>query len=365
MRITIITDSFPPVVNGVSTVTSWLAVNLVKHYNYNVTVITAGKKSIFNFLNKKLTVIRVPSYPETAYKIPLIGLDNAFRKILTGAISESDLIHAHNIHGIFTSFLVKLFNLNNFIFQPHYGGKFFRTLSNALSNAYRSVARMVSRLSSGHIFVSAYEKVTYSHYLGFPINGVIIPNPIPQDTKMYSWNPPDVLTITYAGRLDFYKHPEILLYIANKISKKYNIQVRVKFIGDGPVRQLLKNKIKKLTNINVKLLGRLPRHNYLREIASSTVLILPSEGEAYGIVVGEALSMGVPVIVTRPWGLIWKHSCPDRVRLVKSYNDIKGLTESTLAIYQFNNLGNMRNCRIPGETEVLKRYVEYYDKIIS
>ena len=365
MRVTIVTDSFPPVVNGVSSVTSWLAVNLVEYYGYDVTVITAGKKSFFEFFNNKLKIIRIPSYPESAYKIPLIGVDHALRELLADSFGKADLVHAHNIHGVFTPLLVELYRPRTLIFQPHYGGKFFRSISNILAGAYRGIARKIASISSGHVVVSAYEKVVYSNYLKSRVEGTVIPNPIPRDTKKYSWDPPEELTITYAGRLDFYKHPEVLLYVAEIILKKYNIKVKVKYVGDGPARKLVERLARRVSGVNVALLGKLKRDKYLSEIASSTVLVLPSEGEAYGIVVGEALSIGVPVVATRPWGIIWKYYCPSRVRLVRDYRDLSGIAESILSFYNYDHFKYNRECAIPSEKEILGMYVNYYDKILS
>src|SRR5207253_7194537 len=55
-------------------------------------------------------------------------------------------------------------------------------------------------------------------------------------------------------------------------------------------------------SVEVEQLGYLPRQDYLARLAGSTVLANVSLYEAYSLVTAEALAMGVPVVVSKPWG---------------------------------------------------------------
>ena len=74
----------------------------------------------------------------------------------------------------------------------------------------------------------------------------------------------------------------------------------VVIVGSGRWEKDIKNLIKKygLGN-NIKLVGYLPLHSdVLKYISKSNFLILPSCCESDGLVVREALSLGVPCIVS-------------------------------------------------------------------
>jgi glycosyltransferase involved in cell wall biosynthesis len=70
--------------------------------------------------------------------------------------------------------------------------------------------------------------------------------------------------------------------------------------GDGPLRSLCEN----VQNKNVRYLGRLDRDAIIREMKRAAFLIVPSEWyEMFGLVIIEAFSCGLPVIVSNIGGL--------------------------------------------------------------
>lgn len=73
--------------------------------------------------------------------------------------------------------------------------------------------------------------------------------------------------------------------------------------GDGPSREDLARQVGDL-NLNefVHFLGALDRDQVRSEMQKSDVFVLPSLHETFGIVVGEAMACGKPVIVTRCGG---------------------------------------------------------------
>jgi glycosyltransferase involved in cell wall biosynthesis len=72
--------------------------------------------------------------------------------------------------------------------------------------------------------------------------------------------------------------------------------VPLKIIGDGPLLDTIKGSSRK----NISFLGQKERSEVLREMARSSVLVMPSECyEGFPMVLVEAFSQGLPVIASR------------------------------------------------------------------
>ena len=74
-------------------------------------------------------------------------------------------------------------------------------------------------------------------------------------------------------------------------------QVTLTFVGDGPLRSELQARAHE-RQVQAEFLGALPRSQVGAVIGHSDVLLLPSIQEPWGIVVCEALGLGVPVIAS-------------------------------------------------------------------
>jgi len=75
-------------------------------------------------------------------------------------------------------------------------------------------------------------------------------------------------------------------------------QIRVVVVGDGPLRGEVEAAIRRHPGLDVQLLGAIPHARVGALIATADALLLPSVVEPWGIVVTEALGMGVPVVAT-------------------------------------------------------------------
>jgi len=355
VRVVIVTDSYPPVVNGVSTVTSWLASRLAGR-GHDVTVITSNVSTAGRLIawSNGVRVVGISVFPRGGYRAPLgVLVSPEARSAVDSVLRRADVVHAHNIHSLFAPLIALLGGASRLVFQPHYGGRFFRGASRLLSGAYRRLALAVSRRALTHVFVSLYERATYRAYLGDPgVDGVVIPNPVPDDAFSVAGRAPPGIVVTYAGRLDYYKHPEIVALAAEAVAERLGERVTVKLVGSGPALRRVLQVARRLERVEVVVKGGLPRDEYLRELAASSVLILPSEGEAYGIVVGEALAAGVPVVVPRPWGLIWRQYCPGRVFIARRYDDVSDIADKAIAALGARG----GECALPREDEVYKLY---------
>ena len=106
------------------------------------------------------------------------------------------------------------------------------------------------------------------------------------------------IQLVFVGRLDDNKRPQLTIEITKKLLQK-GINVKLKIIGDGPLKNklseiIIKNNLTK----HIYLLGNLDKQdvNYIYSKSHFTLLLSKSEG--FGLVVLEAMSNGSIPIVT-------------------------------------------------------------------
>lgn len=103
--------------------------------------------------------------------------------------------------------------------------------------------------------------------------------------------------LVFCGRLHKRKGVYDLVDIVDRV-KKTNPHIFCKVIGDGPEKNNLIEAIKekKLTR-NFELVGFVSEEEKIRILKSGKIFVFPSYEEGWGIVIGEALACGLPVIV--------------------------------------------------------------------
>ncbi|HIH38154.1 glycosyltransferase [Candidatus Woesearchaeota archaeon] len=97
--------------------------------------------------------------------------------------------------------------------------------------------------------------------------------------------------LIYAGRLVREKHVDLLIRAAAKLKKSVCI------IGTGPELSSLQ-KLAQAKGTKASFLGSIPEEELYQRIKSSSLFVLPSTREGYGLIVQEALACGTPVITT-------------------------------------------------------------------
>ncbi len=135
----------------------------------------------------------------------------------------------------------------------------------------------------------------------FPAKVVVIPIGIhdafassSSASRAASGSPPLVLAV---GRLVPYKGFEILVEAASMLES----DAQVIIVGDGPLREQLQQRVSALKlESRVRLAGRLPRDELIALYRCATLFCLPSveRTEAFGVVLLEALSAGLPIVAT-------------------------------------------------------------------
>jgi glycosyltransferase involved in cell wall biosynthesis len=105
------------------------------------------------------------------------------------------------------------------------------------------------------------------------------------------------------ARLDPEKNLPLLLTAA-KISVRRGTDFRLTIVGDGPLREQLKQQIvaEKLDD-RIYLAGWRTQAQIMEHLRSARALVLSSDREGLPVVIMEAFALGVPVIATRTGGV--------------------------------------------------------------
>jgi len=136
------------------------------------------------------------------------------------------------------------------------------------------------------------------------------------------------------GRLEPRKHYDHAIF-AVKYATKYNQDIRLYIIGDGPLRSAMTELIKRLSlEKNVFLLGKVDEETKLRLLSRAQALIHLGYPEGFGIVLVEALATGVPVLAydVPPLNEVVKHGITG---LLIERNNIKRLAEAMIQFHKY------------------------------
>jgi glycosyltransferase involved in cell wall biosynthesis len=136
---------------------------------------------------------------------------------------------------------------------------------------------------------------------------VFIPNPVNIDAvSNHSREEPDhpwlrqkdKPVIVSVGRLAKQKNFALLLKAFGIVRR--TMDARLVIVGEGPERKHLEGLIHELGSEDISLPGY--SDNPWRTMARADVFVLPSEEEAFGLVLVEAMACGVPIIATDAMG---------------------------------------------------------------
>lgn len=115
--------------------------------------------------------------------------------------------------------------------------------------------------------------------------------------------PIDRPTLVFIGRVAFEKNIDFLLHVVNKVRQSIP-EVLLLIAGEGPSLSHLKHMAKNLSlNDNVLFLGYLDRKKELLDCyACGDAFVFASNTETQGLVLLEAMALGVPLISTAVMG---------------------------------------------------------------
>lgn len=102
--------------------------------------------------------------------------------------------------------------------------------------------------------------------------------------------------IVTVGRLHSEKNPNRLLQVA-ELADKEGLDVKFHWLGNGPMLdEIIKKRDEKKLKKKIEFYGF--KENPYPYIAQADIMVLPSDAEGFGLILCEAMSLGVPVIST-------------------------------------------------------------------
>ena len=132
-----------------------------------------------------------------------------------------------------------------------------------------------------------------------PVSLIVTYNPVDTELFKLSTGRLENKNILFAGRLDNFKGALRSVNAFEKITDQFP-EWTFTIIGEGEDFVPIKNYIEQNKKLQQKvfLLGTKPKAEIAKEMQKASFLVFPSEHESFGLVVAEALSCGLPVIVT-------------------------------------------------------------------
>ncbi|MFZ4698992.1 MAG: glycosyltransferase family 4 protein [Candidatus Methylumidiphilus sp.] len=130
-----------------------------------------------------------------------------------------------------------------------------------------------------------------------------IPNGVPVSEDRTVGAVSGIKRLLFVGRLVYQKGLDILLPILARLSESGS-QFELRLVGDGPDRQYLENLTRKLGLQDcVSFLGEQPQSIVREELMKAYLFVLPSRYEGMSNAALEALSCGLPCVLTRCGGI--------------------------------------------------------------
>ncbi len=179
-----------------------------------------------------------------------------------------------------------------------WGEYWYEYMGSRLSGAIgKGIERVSSRLPDKIIAVSEKTKEGLVEGLGLPPGRIsIVPNGVDLELISSIEVEKEENKIVYAGRLLPHKNVDALIRAMPEVLKEIP-DAKLTIVGEGPMRERLTRLSRELKIApNVQFLGDIDYRDVLREMRSSSLLVLPSVREGFGTVLIEAMAARTPVL---------------------------------------------------------------------
>jgi len=343
MKIGFLTEYFYPVKGGAENNCFYLARELAK--KHEIHIFTSDRKD-GDIFSKEETVegIKIHRYKNIfRYKYYLSftpGLLNVLKYDL-------DILHKHAFGFLWHDFviLLKKFSKTKLVNTPHgpfmalknYGffENIFRKIVVFIELFFNKLYDVVIKVvPSQHEWITKYGVL--ENKIKYVSNGVSEDVFDKVDNKEFikKHNLKGKFVISYLGRIQDYKGLDQVIKILPKLDKKIVFLAIGKDAGDKKRLVGLAKKLKVLDR--VIFTGEISDEEKLMALDASEVFILPSEWEAFGIVIAEAMARRNAVISTKTEG--GKFLVKKENGFVYDFNDLKSLEKQVKILFENKNL---------------------------
>lgn len=371
MRIGIITTYFCPFAGGAENNTYYLAKELSK--NHEVHIFTSDRKNSHIIKKKEEKIGNINIHrSKTLFRYRYYFA--FYPKLVTNLLKYNlDIIHVHSLGFVWHDvcmLIKKLLSLKTkFIITPH--GPFM-TLKNypvwqkIIRKIVTSWIKITNKIYNKVIQVNPYQYSWLIKEYKFNKNKIsYVPNGVDNSVFQKSnasefikkYNLKNKFVISYIGRLMEYKGvQDVLKALPNIIKNKDNIIFII--IGqDAGYYKELKNLASKLgIEKNIRFILDADDKEKFEALEVSEIFVLPSEWEAFGIVLLEAMAKENAIISTKTEG--GKFLIKERNGLLYDFNDTKTLENNLRTL-----MANSKLRRLMQKNNLQKAKEFTWDKI--
>ena len=345
---------YPPAPGGAETVVRAYSEGLLAK-GHKVEVITTDLYTETPFVKKKMPtkVSGVPVSRHSAFTIS----GEAHYVLAPGMVTsfltkKADIIHTHS-YGYFqnhAAWIKEKFQSTPWVITPHFhpswsmwGGAKRRTLRDFYDS---KIGKSTMESADLITCVSNHEKEMLVKEIGLSDDNIkIIYNGINwvdwediPDKKKFRDSYPEISErfVIFAGRLATNKGiPDLIEAMYIEKSQEFDLVVMGADMGLG--KDL--DKIASSKGVKMHRLGHVDDEIYRSALSAAEILVLPSEYEAFGIVLLEAAAAQTPVVATRVGGIPEAMS-EGKNGLIVDYNDPEALSGAMFTILEDNSLKN-------------------------
>jgi glycosyltransferase involved in cell wall biosynthesis len=353
-------------------ITSFIVEKQVSGHSYSVPALCeALSNDIETHLHttKPHNLLNNPSFKLHEYEINKIFKfalsSRAFKKGMKDKVKDGDIIHNHmlwRMPNIYPLNIQKFKKINHILSPRGTMSKDALDTNKNKKSIFNLISNQNNMLSSCDAFhATSIKEKDEIRELGFKQPIAIIPNgiKIPSFTKkIYSNN-----KFLYLGRIHPIKGLELLINTWKKIDDNKTILDICGYYEDKKYYNSLKNLVKKLGISNIIFSDTVIGESKKNKFLENDIFILPSKTENFGLVVAEALSYGLPVIVSEntPWKAVKDRKCGWTINLnerniISIINFTKTLSTKTL-----KNMGNNGRIFVKNKYSWDKLYTKYID----
>lgn len=266
------------------------------------------------------------------------GISSELVKYVLNNSSNFDIIHLQAIHKPLALWTLRKLKESNakVVFTPHYHGTGHTPLAVLAHKIYQPLVRRYMGECDTVIAVSDVESSLLSQHFPNIVEKVkTVPNGIipPVDAPAFEKSAPVILSV---GRLEPYKRvDEIILNIPDNAS--------LVIVGEGKDKErLMKLAVDAGKHDRVTFTGKISDYDLARWWNTADLFVTLSEHEAFGLSLGEAITMGVPSIVSPLPAHKYVANLAEANDIVNFYDSKTSLTKAITAVIADNSIKSRR-----------------------